>query len=240
MSQGVIQIATEPPKAWHMVRALGGVGILCSLLIVLTFQATLPVITRKKAEALERAVFKVLPGAVERATFEIDAGGRLTAITGEASGARLVYAGYDENGAFVGVALEAAGQGFQDVIRLIYGYAPEREQVIGMEVLESKETPGLGDKILKDPDFLANFAALDAALNADGSGLAHAIEAVKKGKKQHPWQIDGITGATISSVAVADIIRASAERTLPALARQRDQFEPVRSEGSPSKGSTDE
>ena len=240
MSEGVIQITSEPPKAWHMVRALGGVGILCSLLIVLTFQATLPVITRKKAEALERAIFKVLPGAVERTTFEIDDDGRLAAITGEVPGARLVYAGYDEGGAFVGVALEAAGQGFQDVIRLIYGYAPDREQVIGMEVLESKETPGLGDKILKDPDFLANFAALDAGLKDDGSGLIHAIVAVKKGKKEHPWQIDGITGATISSVAVADIIRASAERTLPALARQRDLLQQAPPKGPPLKGSADE
>ena len=240
MSQGVIQITAEPPKAWHMIRALGGVGILCSLLIVLTFQATLPVITRKKAEALERAVFNVLPGAVERTTLAIGDDDRLTTVTGEATGGRLVYAGYDENGAFVGVALEAAGQGFQDVIRLLYGYAPGRQQVIGMEVLESKETPGLGDKILKDPDFLANFAALDASLNEEGSGLSHAIEAVKKGKKQHPWQIDGITGATISSVAVADIIGADAERTLPVLVRQRDRLELARSKGSPLKGSTDE
>jgi electron transport complex protein RnfG len=221
MSQA-IQFSSEPPRAWHMIRALGGIGILCSLLIVMTFQATLPVITRKKAEALERAIFNVLPGAVERATFEIDDGGRLTRVEGEAAGERLIFAGYDEGGNLIGVALEAAGQGFQDVIRLIYGYDPEREQVIGMEVLESKETPGLGDKILKDDDFLANFAALDAALSEDGARLRHPIESVKKGRKQHPWQIDGITGATISSVAVADIIRASAERTLPVLTRHRD------------------
>ena len=40
-----------------------------------------------------------------------------------------------------------------------------------MQVLESKETPGLGDKILHDRDFLANFESLDVSLKSDGSGL---------------------------------------------------------------------
>jgi electron transport complex protein RnfG len=89
-----------------------------------------------------------------------------------------------------------------------------------MEVLESKETPGLGDKIIKDEDFLANFAALDATLKSDGSALENPIEAVKAGQKEQPWQIDGITGATISSKAVGDILRSSTEYMLPILAKQ--------------------
>ena len=46
--------------------------------------------------------------------------------------------------------------GYQDVIRiLLYGYSPEHQAIVGMRVLESRETPGLGDKIEKDPAFLA-------------------------------------------------------------------------------------
>ena len=221
--------AMAPGRAnpWQMIRALGGVGILCSLLIVLTFQATLPVITRKKAEALERAVLRVLPGATTRATYAIDAEGRLHESFENSGAARLIYAGYDEGGDLVGVALEAAGQGFQDVIRLIYGYSPDREQVIGMDVLESKETPGLGDKIYKDAEFLANFEALDVSLTADAKRLRNPIEAVKKGKKEYPWQIDGITGATISSKVVAEIIRMDVERMLPFLAVRLVQLKRV-------------
>jgi electron transport complex protein RnfG len=120
--------------------------------------------------------------------------------------------------------MEAQGQGFQDTIRLIYGYSTEKQQVIGMEVLESKETPGLGDKIIKDDDFLANFRALDASLTDDGSALENPIEAVKAGKKEHPWQIDGITGATISSKAIGDILRSSTEYMLPILYKQVEQL----------------
>ncbi|NIN78696.1 MAG: FMN-binding protein, partial [Planctomycetales bacterium] len=54
-------------------------------------------------------------------------------------------------------------------------------KIIGMKVLESKETPGLGDKIGKDPKFLANFDKLEARLAEDGTNLEHAFEVVKPG-----------------------------------------------------------
>jgi electron transport complex protein RnfG len=82
-------------------------------------------------------------------------------------------------------------------------------------VLESRETPGLGDRIENDPGFLANFERLDVALAPDGAGLAHPIAAVKQGTKQAPWQVDGITGATISSAAIARMLRESASLWLP-------------------------
>ncbi len=67
---------------------------------------------------------------------------------------------------------------------------------------------------------MTNFEALDATLTDDGSALANPIEAVKNGQKEQPWQIDGITGATISSKAVGDILRQSTESMLPILYKQ--------------------
>ena len=69
--------------------------------------------------------------------------------------------------------------------------------IIGMEVLESKETPGLGDKIFKDQDFVANFSALN---------IDPEIVAVGSGKKTASHEVDSISGATISSKAVVKII----------------------------------
>lgn len=224
MNPSNVAHAAEPPNSWHMVRALAGLGILCSVLVVLTFQMTLPVITKNKAEALQRAIFKVLPGARTRATLTLTPAGKLVGVEADAVGDWLVYAGYDDGGQLVGVAVPAEGNGFQDKIGLLYGYCPSREQIVGIEVLESRETPGLGDKIQKDESFLANFAALDVALAADGKAFLHPIEAVKHGSKEHRWQVDGITGATISSVAVTDIIRRSATRVLPSLILQVDQL----------------
>jgi electron transport complex protein RnfG len=92
-------------------------------------------------------------------------------------------------------------------------------------VLESKETPGLGDKIMKDADFIANFEALDTKLGDDGESMVHPIELAKHGEKTDPWQVEAITGATISSRAVANILRASTAQTVPVIARNMDVLE---------------
>ena len=81
--------------------------------------------------------------------------------------------------------------------------------IVGMAVLESKETPGLGDKIEKDAAFLANFERLDVTVAADGRSLVHPLELVKPNQKTRPWQIDGISGATVTKDAiVAGTLRA--------------------------------
>ncbi len=198
-----------------MLRTLIGVAAVAGTLIVVAFQLTLPVIKAKKAEALRRAVFYVVPGARNVVTFKLEPDGSLTPLTGEDERAVKYYAGYTDDNQLIGVAIEAQGKGFQDVIKVLYGYAPTEQNIIGMKVLESKETPGLGDKIGKDPAFLANFEKLDARLTEDGTKLQHAFEVVKHGAKKSRWQIDGVTGATISSKAMGRMLNNSAPRRLP-------------------------
>jgi electron transport complex protein RnfG len=200
-----------------MLRVLIGVAAVAGTLIVVAFQLTLPVIKANKAEALRRAVFDVIPGAQNVVTFKLEQDGSLTPLTGEDERAAKYYAGYTRDDHLIGVAIEAQGKGYQDVIKVLYGYAPTEQKIIGMKVLESKETPGLGDKIGKDPAFLANFDKLDARLTQDGTKLQHAFEVVKHGAKKSRWQIDGITGATISSKAVGRLLNNSTPRRLPAV-----------------------
>jgi len=213
------------PRVWPMYRAMVGVGLFCGLLIVSVFQWTRPIIERKKAEALQRAIFQVLPEARSSATFRLETDERFTIVDGQpAAGDQLVYAGYDDAERLIGLAIEARGMGYQDVVVLLYGYAFDAEAVIGIRVLESKETPGLGTRIETDPEFLENFRRLDVALDAGGSTLAHPIVGVKHGSKKQDWQIDGITGATISSMAVANMLRGSTEYWIPRIRRQLDDF----------------
>ena len=208
--------ASHPP-GWPMYRALVGVGMVCGLLIVSVFVLTLPVIARNEAAALQAAVFEVLPGATAKASFLLAEDGNFRSAREGDDPRQMVHAGYDAEGALVGVAIPAEGMGYQDVIRILYGYSPHQQAIVGMQVLASKETPGLGDKIEKDPAFLANFQALDVSLAADGQSLAHPVEAVKTGAKTSAWQIDGITGATISSKAIANTLRHSSAYWLPLL-----------------------
>lgn len=208
----------------EMMVALIGVAALCGLLIVTAFQVTLPTIKAKKAEALRKAVFQVIPNTERVITYKLDAQGKLAPLQGEDERAVKVYAGYRDGQELTGVAIEAQGQGFQDVIKVIYGFAPEEEKVVGMKVLESKETPGLGDKIIHDADFLANFDALDVRLNAEGSALANPIQVVKHGHKKNAWEIDAITGATISSKAIGKLLNASTAERLPQVLRNLPQL----------------
>ena len=197
-----------------MILTMGAIGFVCGLLIVLTFQLTFPVIQQNKAEALEKAVFEVVPGAVTKKVFSMD-NGELVAVDRE--GAAKYYACYDAENELVGVAVEAEGQGFQDVLRVIYGYSPSSSAIVGLKVLDSRETPGLGDKIEKDARFRSNFDSLDVALDIDSKQITNPIVLVKHGEKTESWQVESITGATISSRAIATILKESTEVTVPVI-----------------------
>jgi len=62
---------------------------------------------------------------------------------------KRVYIGYDAGSQLKGVAVSRGESGFQDVVQLIFGFDPATGKLLGMKVLDSKETPGLGDKIFK-------------------------------------------------------------------------------------------
>ena len=224
MSETKQLTAESSANGRKMLQAMVGLGIICALLIVLTYEGTLPRIEQNKAAALEGAVFKVLPGIVTMTPFVVDENGDFRPATAADAPADQVYAGYDDQQQFVGVAVAASGQGYADIILVLYGYAPHQEQLVGFYVLESKETPGLGDKIEKDPGFQENFQALDVSLDAGHQALKQAVVTVKHGEKKQPWQIDGITGATISSRAIGNIIGASTPRWIPLIYQQQDRF----------------
>jgi len=215
-------IANTPGIA--MLRTLSLVAGLSGLLVVLAYQLTMPLIAENKRIAIERALFKVIPGAVSRRDFRIGEHG-IDPAGDSAAGGTLIYAGYDEQGQLTGIAIEAAAQGYQDVIRLLYSYDPACQCIRGIEVLKMAETPGIGDKISKDPAFRENFTALDARLNSAGSALAHDIVMVKHGSKTEPWQIDAISGATISSRAVARMLNDTAQQLLPRIIPRLDQLQ---------------
>ena len=215
--------ATPATGAAAMYRALVGIGSICALLIVTAYLLTGPAIARNRAELLHQAIFAVLPGAVTVPPMRRDAGGPIVpAAPGEQA---ALYLGLDAGNRAVGVAIEASGMGYQDLIGLIYGYSPARGQLTGMRVLASRETPGLGDKIITDPVFVDAFRGLAVPLSQDGARVAHAAQAVAAGKRSQPWQFDAITGATISSRAVAGIIAASTAQWAPLLHAQAGRLE---------------
>jgi len=187
---------TSSPSSLRLVLTLAIAGLVSGMAIIGIYESTLPTITANKARELREAVFKVLPGVSQMQAL-VYRDGELVVVQKPDKDEPVVYGGYDEQSEFVGYAMPAAGPGFQDTIAILYGYKPGEKIVVGMEVLESRETPGLGDKIYKDAEFVGGFSALS---------VEPEIFAVKKGTKSQPNEIDAITGATISSKAVVRII----------------------------------
>ena len=206
-----------------MYRALVCVGVACALVIVVVYEVTKPIIRSNKLAFRSQAIMKVLPLAKKSAAFRLTEEGSFEAASVESDEANLIFAGYDDNNVLVGLAIEAQAMGYQDTIRLLYGYSFEAQAVIGIRVLDSLETPGLGDQIETDPQFLRNFEKLDVRVTASGDKLANPIEFVKPGQKNADWQIDGISGATISSRATAKMLSESTAQWIPRIrARQSD------------------
>lgn len=159
------QVAVPGASSRAMILTLGLVATLCGVLIVTAYQGTLEAVTANKRIALERAVFKVIPGAATMQEFVATAQG----ITAAGSGEKF-YAAFDAAGALKGVAAEAAAPGY-----------------------------------------------------ADGTALANPIKVVKHGSKRNPWEIDAISGATVTTKAVGKGINDSAQRLLPRLVPHLDK-----------------
>ncbi|NCN89733.1 MAG: FMN-binding protein [Gallionella sp.] len=204
----------------RLVATLGLVTTLCGALIVAVWQITLPAIAANKKIVLERAVRALVPDAASIIDFDATPLG-IHRASGDASpGTVRFHAAYDAQGELQAIAAEGGARGYTDTVRVLYGYRPACECVFGMKVIQMKETPGIGDNVATDADFLANFDSLDLALADDLKGLAHAVRAVKHGTKRFAWEIDAISGATITSKAIGRGINDSAQKLLPRLLPQ--------------------
>jgi electron transport complex protein RnfG len=189
----------DPVSTFRLVATLAIAGALAGLLIVLVNQHTKPIIDKYKAEQLKLAVYEVLPGIELYSTFYLvnDALSPSLPDGAKESEYKRIYVGYDSANKVSGIAISRGESGFQDVVQVIFGFDPANGKLTGMKVLDSKETPGLGDKIFKDLDFVNQFFA----------GPETPLVGVKIGAgKGKPNEIDTITGATISSKVVISII----------------------------------
>jgi electron transport complex protein RnfG len=101
----------------------------------------------------------------------------------------------ETDGQLAGWVAKTAGQGYADKIEMLIGFDPPVRKITGIFVLEQKETPGLGNKIVTE-EWRRQFAA---------KPTDEPLMAVKS-KADAANEIDAITGATISSKAVTDII----------------------------------
>jgi electron transport complex protein RnfG len=220
MSDTTVQVADAPAvlpgptaggarvKPSKLIVTLGLAGGVAGFLLVFVFGWTLPTIEANKAKRLEAAVREVLKAPDRYETLWVVNGVLASTLPDGADPRKVerVFLGYrgDQR---VGFAIMASEPGFQDNIVLIFGYEPKSKQILGMKVLETKETPGLGDKIERD-SFTGQFAGAETPI----VGVKSKDPA---GKDTH--QIQMITGATISSRTVIRGINKALGRVGPLL-----------------------
>jgi len=198
--------AEKAPSTLRLAGTLFLAGLLSGLIIVVGYRGTLPRIEANQAAALQRAVFEVVPGVVRMEPMVLR-DGKVVAVPAPSPGEPTVYAGYDQGGKLVGYAIPAEGPGFQDTIKLLFGWNPATRRIVGLQILESRETPGLGDRIYKDSRWLNDFRDL--------AGEPKVV--VVKGGAKQPNEIDAITGATISSKSTVAIINGAGATWFPVL-----------------------
>ncbi len=172
-------------RTLKMVLVLTIIGIVSGLSLALVYRFADPLIRFQQLKRLKRAIFTVLPEAKDYRK-EIKDG-----IT--------IYRGLNSKNKPAGIAFEVKGPGFQGPIVLMVGVDNSLSKLLGMEVLESVETPGLGGKITSK-EFKDQFKGLS---------IKQKITYVKNrnpSTPKKPGQIDAITGATISSKSVVNML----------------------------------
>ncbi len=220
------QAAETPaePSSAKLVFVLAFAGLVAGVALVAVYTATLPRITANKQKALQHAVLTVVKGSSDLEPLAYR-DGKLVPDLG-AEGDNVIYGAYDKStGEFMGYAIPGAAPGYGDLVELIYGFDPKKRVIIGMAVLESKETPGIGDRIFKDEQFKANFKAL---------AVEPPVKAVPHGTKKSPNQIDAISGATVSSKAVAKAIRTANQKWLDRLPPAGDEPPYIKEQAAPA------
>ena len=177
-----------------MVIVLTAVGLISG-----GFLASVGLLTKERIELnkkmeIERAIVSVVPGS---AASEI--------LYQEKDFA--VYGAKSDSGEVQGYAIYASGVGFQDRIVIMIGVDPALSRLNSLVVLDQKETPGLGAKITDRASFLAYWEEKDFS-----QPLRLRKPPAPSPQSLSSSEVNTITGATISSEAVLNIVNAAREK----------------------------
>jgi electron transport complex protein RnfG len=185
----VLKIKYFIQQSWLLIVA----SFLFGLLIAVTNAALSPRIEQNKINKRNRLVGILLPEA--RNYVRVDEEIEIKSLQGKKEKIE-VFRAVSEAGECVGWSFNAAGSGFADKIELVVAVDKDFEKLAGYDVLTSNETPGFGDQI-----------KYDYYKDQFKGAPAERLELIQSGNpKDIDAEIVAISGATISSEAVVEII----------------------------------
>ncbi len=107
----------------------------------------------------------------------------------------------ERDGDLLLVLLPVSGVAYQSTIRAMLALEPDLTTIAALTITEQGETPGLGARI-EDADWQDLWAGKQVA---DASG--RIVISVVRGQATQPYEVDGITGATITGNGVTSMLR---------------------------------
>ena len=157
------------------------VCLVCAFLLSFVYGLAHEKITLNAKKRVEEAISILSPEAkdIEKVTVENEE----------------IYKLFNTKGNLIAYAFLAQGRGYQGKIKMLVVSDSSLERLKGIEVVESLETPGLGAKIQETP-FKKQFKDLNVKKEM----------ICVKGEAEEEGQIKAITGATVSSRAVVNIL----------------------------------
>jgi Na+-transporting NADH:ubiquinone oxidoreductase subunit C len=113
----------------------------------------------------------------------------------------LVYYIAENNRQLLGYCFPISGAGLWGTINALLTLEPDLSRIINIEIIKHNETPGLGGRI-SEKWFKDQFKG-KTVLSGD---QVRTFELVPEDETENEFQIRQVTGATLSSKAVVDII----------------------------------
>jgi len=178
-------------EQWRMALALAAVAAVATVLLGITDLLTRQPIVEARQHAMHEALMEVLPQHANDALADV--------VTVDGMGENVdIYPARDAAGSLIGFAWETvAPDGYSGTIRILMGVKPDGS-IYAIRVTDHRETPGLGDGIVKNEAWLDAFG---------GTTLANTHWAVKK----DGGDFDQFTGATITPRAVVKAVKLGLE-----------------------------
>jgi electron transport complex protein RnfG len=175
-------------QSWLLIAS----SLFFGLILAIANAAWTPKIEANKIQKLDKLMAALLPDAKQ---FQFVGQIPIESPAQQKQEIKL-YKGVSAAGQNVGWAFGASGYGFADIIELVVAVDSDFQKIAGYEVLSSNETPGFGDQV-KLHWYRDQFAGIPAeTLQLERSGNPDIKDD----------QLVAITGATISSRAVVNII----------------------------------
>lgn len=173
------------------------IAALCTALVALTYTATADRIEANEQAWLERSLQPALSGLF----FDSDVTESMVTIPPPhdlpGTDAALVYRVYAEDAPVAALFVVSARDGYAGPIRILIGVEVDGS-ISGVQVLEHRETPGLGDRVESGKsDWVKQF---DGRSLVDPAPAAWAI-------KRDGGQFDQLTGASVTPRAIVKAIR---------------------------------